>query len=417
MIFKRPARAGTAAGAARRRRSATIIVATAVLAATLGVSMSSSVGAAVTRIMPLGDSLTSGLGADPNDGGYRNVLEDLLAGNGYSFDFVGSLQKGPAELGDKDHEGHSGFLISDIAAGVNTWLNQSTPDIVLLMIGTNDVRFSTDPLNMPARLESLLDQMAVARPSAHIIVATIPLITETSDPTRQQALANYNAAIPNIVGARATAGRPISMVDPHSEVNVSDLLPDGVHLNSSGQTKVASRFYQGIAAVLAPTNPTTTPPTTTGPTTTVPPSGTTYLSNLNPTSASNGFGPYERDRANGGAAAGDGPPLRLKGVTYPKGLGTHAPASILYSLGGAYSSFLATIGIDDIASSPDASVVFQVFADDVKIYDSGIVTSALSAKTINVSVAGRANLRLVVTDAGNGTAYDWADWADARLSP
>ena len=50
----------------------------------------------------------------------------------------------------------------------------------------------------------------------------------------------------------------------------------------------------------------------------------TYLSDLTPTSAANGWGPYEKDMSNGEQAAGDGGPLTIRGVVYAKGLGVHA---------------------------------------------------------------------------------------------
>ena len=65
------------------------------------------------------------------------------------------------------------------------------------------------------------------------------------------------------------------------------------------------------------------------------------------------------------------------GVTYTKGLGAHAVRDITYALGGGYTSFLADIGIDD--ETGNGTVVFQVFADGVKIYDSGTMNQSSSA--------------------------------------
>ena len=39
-----------------------------------------------------------------------------------------------------------------------------------------------------------------------------------------------------------------------------------------------------------------------------------------------------------------------------------------------------------------------------------------ATKSINVSVAGKQELRLIVTDAGDNIWYDHADWAGARLT-
>lgn len=130
----------------------------------------------------------------------------------------------------------------------------------------------------------------------------------------------------------------------------------------------------------------------------------------------NGWGPIERDRSNGEQAAGDGNVLTLGGVPYPRGLGVHAPSDVVYQLGGTCSGlFTADVGVDDEVGS-NGSVVFQVFLDGVKAYDSGIVRGTDLRKPVSVSVAGKSQLRLVVTDAGDGNGYDHADWAGARVT-
>ena len=60
----------------------------------------------------------------------------------------------------------------------------------------------------------------------------------------------------------------------------------------------------------------------------------------------NGFGPYERDRSNGSAAAGDGVPIRIGGVPHSKGLGVHAASEVRYVLDKP-CRLQATIGVDD----------------------------------------------------------------------
>jgi hypothetical protein len=76
---------------------------------------------------------------------------------------------------------------------------------------------------------------------------------------------------------------------------------------------------------------------------------------------------------------------------------------------------MSFIGVDD-RQTTNGSVAFQVYADGVKIYDSGLLLPTSSTKSIDVSVAGVQQLRLHVNDAGDGNAYDHADWADARLT-
>ncbi len=151
---------------------------------------------------------------------------------------------------------------------------------------------------------------------------------------------------------------------------------------------------------------------------TPPPTGTTtYVSDLTWASATNGHGPVEKDKSNGEALAGDGRTLTLNGVTYAKGLGVHAVSEVVYNLGGAYSSFLSDIGIDDeTMDGACGTVVFEVYLDNVPAYSSGTMTTTSATKNINLSVAGKNQLRLVVTNGGDNNYCDHADWANARLT-
>jgi lysophospholipase L1-like esterase len=145
------------------------------------------------------------------------------------------------------------------------------------------------------------------------------------------------------------------------------------------------------------------------------PAGQTYLSDLNWVSATNGNGPVERDTSSGERFAGDGHTIRIGGQSYTKGLGVHANSTIVYNLGGAYQTFASDIGIDD-ETGGDGSVAFQVWVDGVKVYDSGRVLGGVAARSVAINVAGAQELKLVVTDSGDGDAYDHADWASARLA-
>jgi hypothetical protein len=140
-----------------------------------------------------------------------------------------------------------------------------------------------------------------------------------------------------------------------------------------------------------------------------------YLSDLTWTAATSGYGPPEKDMSNGENLANDGKTITLNGVTYTKGLGVHAASDITYNLGGTYSTFTSDVGVDDEIAT-GGSVVFQVFLDGVKAYDSGTMTSASATKSISLSVAGKNQLRVVVTDSGDGNTFDHADWASAKLT-
>lgn len=142
----------------------------------------------------------------------------------------------------------------------------------------------------------------------------------------------------------------------------------------------------------------------------------TQLSALTPLDpAQNGWGPFERDRSNGEAGM-DGKPLAIDGNNFLRGIGVHAPSDLRYHLGGSCNGkFVADIGIDDEVGNT-GSVVFRVFLDDQLAYDSGVKRGSDARTAVSLDVAGKTQLRLVVTDAEDGKTGDHADWAAARIT-
>jgi hypothetical protein len=149
-------------------------------------------------------------------------------------------------------------------------------------------------------------------------------------------------------------------------------------------------------------------------TTTPPPSPSRYLSDMNVTSATNGWGQAEKDMSNGEQAASDGHTLTLNGAAFQKGLGVHAASDVRYSLAGAYSTFSAKVGVDDEVGDR-GSVVFEVWADGTRLYSSGVMNGRSTTKDVKLNIRGKNELRLVVTNASDGFDFDHADWAAAMV--
>src|SRR5439155_1374482 len=146
---------------------------------------------------------------------------------------------------------------------------------------------------------------------------------------------------------------------------------------------------------------------------TLPTGSTTFISDMTWVSSTNGWGPVERDMSVGGSGSGDGHTITLNGVTYLKGLGAHAASTVVVNLNKQYSTFLSDVGVDD--ETGPGTVIFQVWGDGVKLYDSGLMTQAGTTKSASVDVSNVTQLTLTVTDGGDGIDYDHADWANARL--
>ncbi|MDF3145647.1 MULTISPECIES: NPCBM/NEW2 domain-containing protein [unclassified Streptomyces] len=146
-----------------------------------------------------------------------------------------------------------------------------------------------------------------------------------------------------------------------------------------------------------------------------PPSGSSGLGDLPWLSATNGWGPVERDTSNGESAAGDGHPITIGGVTYGKGLGVHAESTVAYYTGGACETVTADVGVDD-EEGAGGTVAFEIWADGTRAASTGVLTNAMPAQPITADLTGAQVVRLVVTDGGDGIDSDHADWAEARVS-
>ena len=106
--------------------------------------------------------------------------------------------------------------------------------------------------------------------------------------------------------------------------------------------------------------------------------------------------------------------ISIGGEKFRKGLGTHAPGEIVFNLDGKHKTFQSFVGVDDNADTT-GSVLFQVFLDGEKKFDSGLVKQGETAKEIRLDVSGVKELKLVCTDGGDGVQGDWANWADAAV--
>ena len=109
-------------------------------------------------------------------------------------------------------------------------------------------------------------------------------------------------------------------------------------------------------------------------------------------------------------------PLRIGDAAFQKGLGTHAPGEITIDLDGRYSAFRASVGLQ-WQDSEQGSVVFKVLVDGKQVFDSGVMRKHDPARNVSIPLKGAQEIRLVVTDAGDGITCDAANWAEAALIP
>jgi hypothetical protein len=148
-----------------------------------------------------------------------------------------------------------------------------------------------------------------------------------------------------------------------------------------------------------------------------PPIPDVYLDALKFKVIENGWGKPGVNKSVGGK------PLRIAGKRHEKGLGLHARAVVVCPIPAGAVRFVAQVGLDDEERRDErASVTFEVYGDVKEMGEAPVLlgqSPLLSSKTIrawnfNVELNSRfKELRLVITDAGDGNAADHADWASA----
>jgi lysophospholipase L1-like esterase len=190
------------------------------------------------RVMPLGDSITSGVGSSTGSS-YRADLWNSLSGNRHTVDFVGSQRSG--QLPDTDHEGVSGNLISQIADRSRTAVGMYRPNVVTIHAGTNDMDRTVDPTGAPARLGAMIDQILADSPGVTVLVATL---VPSRDAAVQKRIDAFNQKVVDLAEQRFRAGKKVRAVSMSSLTNAD--LVDRLHPNDSGYRKMADVFHHAI---------------------------------------------------------------------------------------------------------------------------------------------------------------------------
>ncbi|MQS15954.1 hypothetical protein F7Q99_27790 [Streptomyces kaniharaensis] len=190
------------------------------------------------RVMPLGDSITAGAGSSTRSS-YRAPLWNLVADQfRYTVRYVGSQAGG--QLADLAHEGHSGYMIDDIRAGIDQWLAAAHPDVVLLHIGVNDLDRSTDPTHAPDRLKALVDRIFADQPGVAVVMEGVIPTTQGL----QVSPSNFNDRARQLQAIEAQAGNSFRYVEPPALT--SSEMADRLHPNDSGYNRMAQAFYTGL---------------------------------------------------------------------------------------------------------------------------------------------------------------------------
>ncbi|GAB1541953.1 hypothetical protein NUACC21_46260 [Scytonema sp. NUACC21] len=224
---------------------------------------------AATKVMSLGDSLCEGNIA---------VLRSMVARTKLrsTIDWVGT--KKDASYQDPHHECHGGWSAAQVLqqrgtnvrlpswegkpGSIRDWVQATKPDVVLMMLGTNDffgsdVRGDNTSAFLTKSLEGIIDEILLLRPNARIVVASIPPFkwdiqkgVDTSQPK-----ATINKFLKDRVKKLSAQGKRVIFLDMHAAIlarfKQGDIFSgDGLHFNDEGNKFVAEQWTRALKAVL-----------------------------------------------------------------------------------------------------------------------------------------------------------------------
>ena len=230
----------------RSRLRSRLLICLVIVILFLGDASSSAHGFPVytepVKIMPLGNSITVGV---PLETGYREPLYFSLVGSGYDVDFVGSQSDG--SFPEPEHEGHNGKTAAWINEGINGWLIDHEPNIVLYHIGTNDLRSDTsDPSAVADNVDETLSIVYAFDPEITVILAKIILTRD--EPNRNNRIHNFNWLLESKAAYWESEGYPIILVDMENALEYDDY-SDNLHPNEQGYWKMVDIWYSALETV------------------------------------------------------------------------------------------------------------------------------------------------------------------------
>ncbi len=208
------------------------------------------------KIMPLGDSLTSGYRQYVS---YRYDLWFDLVEAGFDVDFVGGNRttEGNPNLGwypnylttfDRDHEGYSGYQTHELLEIIRRTSAIHQPDIVLLLAGVNDIwaQGAGGVANARFRLRDIIENIRAFVPEVTILLGLMHPYSALNN----EFIEPLNDAIGTVAAELDTAESPVILVDHYTGFDIGSMAWDGVHHNRVGEAWIAENWFEVLADIL-----------------------------------------------------------------------------------------------------------------------------------------------------------------------
>ncbi|KAF4949266.1 hypothetical protein FGADI_9037 [Fusarium gaditjirri] len=193
------------------------------------------------RLMPLGGSITYGVGSSHGNG-YRKYLQDLLLANGYTVRMVGSRKAG--SMHNNRNEGWRGYRLDQIATKARRSVATVKPNIFTINVGSNDCIQNHSLETFWQRMDNLLEYLWETAPQSTIILST--LLTNADLQLNYKVL-DVNRDLIKLFESKAAEQKRIVLANMFSASGPHlDELVDGTHPNNEGYKKMAQIWFEAI---------------------------------------------------------------------------------------------------------------------------------------------------------------------------
>ena len=177
-------------------------------------------------IVAFGDSLTAGLGIEP-DAAYPALLDARLAREGYDYRVVNAGVSGDTSAG--------GLRRID-------WVLTRAPEVVIVALGANDGLRGLPPGSMRDNLLAIVQR--ARRGGAKVLLAGMRMPPNYgADYTR-----DFAQVFPDVARAAGVPLMPFLLEGVAGEARLN--LADGIHPNVEGQRRIAERLWPHLRPLL-----------------------------------------------------------------------------------------------------------------------------------------------------------------------
>jgi acyl-CoA thioesterase-1 len=222
--------------------------------------------AATVRVMPFGASIVESVSHHLSSPSYdltnpqgcwrAYVQKALKEANTLNFNMVGSHQSptkctlaGQVVDFDQDNEGHGGARVQEYVAHGNLtgWLRSANPQIIMMHVGTNDIKASRNTTQITDDYSTLLGQMRAQNANMQLLIMKlIPLRSGDNTPAQVAEVPKLNDAIAKWAVKNTQKNSPITVVDTYTGFDAKTMTTDGTHPNEDGNLFMSKRLLKPL---------------------------------------------------------------------------------------------------------------------------------------------------------------------------